>query len=406
MSVTNRTVFIGDNLPVLRGLDDDSVDLIYLDPPFNSSRNYEAPIGSKAAGAAFKDTWTRNDLDDAWVGEVADRNPPLYAVCRAALQAHGNSMYSYLCMMAPRLMEMRRVLKESGSIYLHCDPTANSYLRLLMDAVFGKENMRNEIIWCYTGPANVRKHFPRKHDTILFYAAGAAASFNRDAVRIPYNAASFTMGGSGSLAKGASGGDYKSGREESLARGKVPESWWRDISSLSVSKERIGYPTQKPLSLLRRIILASSNPGDVVLDPFCGCATACVAAEVEGRQWIGIDLSELAVKLVKRRFDAHHGLMATARAVYERSDVPQRSDAADLPNYRTHKHSLYGKQEGTCAGCRHHFPFRNMTVDHVVPRSKGGDDRPSNLQLLCAACNSLKGNRTMSYLQANLRRET
>ena len=167
----HRTIFQHDNLPVLRSLDEDSIDLIYLDPPFNSNKNYEAPIGSKAAGAAFKDTWTRSDLDDAWVGEVADREPAIYSVCHSAKDAHSDSMYSYLIMMAPRLLEAKRVLKPTGSIYLHCDPTANSYLRMLMDAIFGKENLRNEIVWCYTGSNSPTVgRYQSKTDTLLFYA--------------------------------------------------------------------------------------------------------------------------------------------------------------------------------------------------------------------------------------------
>ena len=379
-------------------MDDASIDLIYLDPPYNSNKDRAAPIGSAAAGAAFKDTWSRSDMDDAWAGEIADRNPAVYAACQAARMTHGDSMYSYLCMMAPRLLEMRRVLKDTGSIYLHCDWYADSYLRLLLDAIFGKDNLRNEIVWCYTGPANVRKQYPRKHDTLLFYSASEKTVFNRDAVRIPYK----------HLANGAGFG--KAADKKRLAdlrkAGKVPESWWINVHPCTRgSKERTGYDTQKPLALLRRIILASSNPGDLVLDPFCGCATACVAADMLGREWIGIDLSEAAVKLVKHRLDKHHGMFAEAAGVTLRTDIPQRSDAAKLPNYRTHRHTLYGKQEGNCAGCGIHFPYRNMTTDHIVPRSKGGDDRISNLQLLCGACNSVKGDRDMAYLLNELKKQ-
>ena len=146
----NRTLFENDNLPVLRALDADSVDLIYLDPPFNSNQDYAAPIGSEAAGAAFKDTWTLDDVNEAEHGELADREPALYAAIHAAELTHGRSMKSYLIMMGLRMLEMRRILKETGSIYLHCDPTASHYLKLLMDAVFGINNFRNEVIWIAT----------------------------------------------------------------------------------------------------------------------------------------------------------------------------------------------------------------------------------------------------------------
>ena len=145
----NRTIFTGDNLPVLRGLDTDSVDLIYLDPPFNSNRDYAAPIGSEAAGAAFKDTWTLSDVDVAWHGEIADRNPGLYELISLAGKTHSKGMMSYLIMMSPRLLEMERVLKPTGSIYLHVDPTASHYLKIAMDCVFGRDNFRNEIVWHY-----------------------------------------------------------------------------------------------------------------------------------------------------------------------------------------------------------------------------------------------------------------
>lgn len=141
----NRTVWTGDNLEILRGINSECVDLIYLDPPFNSNRDYSAPIGSEAAGAAFKDTWTLDDVDEAWHGEIADCDPALYSVIGAAGLAHGPGMKSYLIMMAVRLLEMKRVLKPTGSIYLHCDPTASHYLKTVMDVVFGVQNFRNEI---------------------------------------------------------------------------------------------------------------------------------------------------------------------------------------------------------------------------------------------------------------------
>ena len=177
---------------------------------------------------------------------------------------------------------------------------------------------------------------------------------------------------------------------------------WDNISPInSQARERVGYPTQKPLALLDRIVSASSNPGDVVLDPFCGCATALVASEALDRQWVGIDLSSLAVKLVLSRLQtaADDGaLLGSGQLpdVHHRTDTPQRTDVGKLPPYKTHRHTLYGKQEGLCSGCRHHFPFRNFTVDHIVARYKGGTDHLDNLQLLCGACNSTKGARSQA----------
>ncbi|MBD0866456.1 MAG: HNH endonuclease, partial [Rhodobacteraceae bacterium] len=163
------------------------------------------------------------------------------------------------------------------------------------------------------------------------------------------------------------------------------------------SKERTGYPTQKPLALLERVIRASSNPGDLVLDPFCGSATTLVAANRLQRDWVGIDLSPLAIRLVNDRIGQARGLWGGPNAL---DTPPKRTDLGNLPNYRTHRHRLYGAQEGICAGCATHFPFRIMEVDHILPRSRGGTDHPENLQLLCSACNRSKGGRTMAEWRA------
>ena len=177
----DKTIWTGDNLDILRGLNSESVDLIYLDPPFNSNRNYAAPVGSRAAGAAFKDTWTLSDLDTAWMGLIADEQPAMYKVIETAGLTHGKGMQSYLCMMAVRLLEMRRVLKDTGSIYLHCDPTASHYLKLLMDSIFGMGNFRNEITWKrrYGTFSTVHKSnkFGVATDTILFYAKTSDTAF-------------------------------------------------------------------------------------------------------------------------------------------------------------------------------------------------------------------------------------
>ena len=469
----NRTMWTGDNLEIMRGMNSASVDLIYLDPPFNSNRTYSAPIGSEAAGAAFKDAWTLDDVDLAWHGEIAEREPPLYAVIDAAGQAHGRGMKSYLIMMGVRLLEMRRVLKDTGSLYLHCDDAASHYLKMLMDAVFGKDMFRNEIVWKRISNHNDAGRFGRTADRLLFYGS----EIDRAAVRVPLAEANVAskyryrdetgkyrrgdLTGPG-ISDGEAGAAWKGwdptdiGRCWSVPRtgayaewieehripgyrsqpsvlrrldmlheagliaftskgtpelkrylsanpGQVPPDVWVDIPPVNPqAKERIGYPTQKPLALLDRIIRASSNPGDMILDPFCGCATACVAADRLERQWVGIDLSPLAARLVETRMHREGSLLFKA---VRRADIPQRTDVASLPNYRTYKHTLYGKQEGNCGGCRAHFPFRNLTIDHVVPQAKGGTDHPDNLQLLCGACNSMKGVGTQEKLIVKLRAE-
>ena len=288
----NRTMWTGDNLDIMRGMNSESLDLIYLDPPFNSKHNYAAPIGSEAAGAEFKDTWTLGDIDVAWHGLIADENPELYRVIDASMT---KSDRAYLIYMAVRLMEMKRILKETGSIYLHCDPTMSHYLKLTMDAIFGRGNFRNEIVWCYKSGGRAKAHFPKKHDMILWYSINYGEYvFNYDDISLPRDTSTMHE----PVLTDENGRKYqrnhKNGKEYRyyLDKGVLPNDWWTDIQAENpASKARTGYPTQKPLALLERIIKASSSPGDMIMDPFCGCATACVAAEKLERQWAGIDIS-------------------------------------------------------------------------------------------------------------------
>ena len=395
----DKTIWTGDNLDILRGMNSECVDLIYLDPPFNSNQNYAAPVGSKAAGAAFKDTWHLSDLDVAWMGLIADERPATAHVLRTAGITHGKGMQSYLTMMAVRLLEMHRVLKDTGSIYLHCDPTASHYLKLLMDAVFGAGKFRNEIIWAYRGGGSPKKDFGRRHDVILRYSRTDQYQFFPDAVRIPYQAEG--IGRTDDAMWGKHKGSNTVYKPHSL--GKVPEDWW-PINILNANDpERIGYPTQKPLALLERIIKASSNEGDIVLDPFCGCATACVAADRLGRKWIGIDISPKAVELVNIRLQQAMGGLFHHGYVTARTDIPQRTDIEKPKPYHQNKHVLLGQQEGLCNGCKGDFPFKLYEVDHVVPKSKGGTDHLGNLQLLCGHCNKIKGDKPQEHLIAQLR---
>ncbi|MCY3569491.1 MAG: DNA methyltransferase [Chloroflexi bacterium] len=426
---TNRTIFTADNLPVLRGIDSETIDLIYLDPPFNTGKQWHAPIGSDAEGASFNDIWAWDDLAEAegetlatsvkrqWLNALHIESP-IRAVVETAESTAGEEMGAYLAFMAMRLVEMHRVLKPTGSIYLHCDPTASHYLKLLLDSLFGRQHFRNEIVWCYTGPGNVKRWFKRKHDTILFYVKSNDASFNADDLRLPYTAA-FTP------ARGlhrTSPVDFRAA-EKRHDLGKVPTDWWADgfLSNVSAWRSELtGYPTQKPLALLERIVTASSRPGDAVLDPFCGCATACVAAEKLGRRWIGIDVSELAVLLCDDRIQTMQN--ETGQTNFgipyhdpvHRTDVPERTDSSalvgempidlSLPKEAV-KQRLYEQQSGICNGCERHFPpeFADlMDLDHIKPKSRGGLHTWPNVQLLCRTCNVRKGSGTMAQLRKRL----
>ena len=341
-------------------------------------------------------------------------------------------MKSYLIMMGVRLLEMKRILKDTGSVYLHCDPTASHYLKMLMDAVFGAEKFGNEIAWRRTpfkGSSKSRaRQFGKSHDVILFYK-GRTWNY----LRLPYSDNYLNRfkhdDGDGrgpyrktllktysketlkrrendnTLIPPAKEGAFPSYKQYlSESPGGTPiDDFWADVAGLNpMASERTGYPTQKPLALLDRIIRASSNPGDMVLDPFCGCATACIAAEKLERHWAGIDLSPKAADLVIQRAESELGGLFK---LHHREDIPRRRDQGDIPHYRTQKHTLFGRQEGYCNGCRIPFPFRNFTIDHVVPQSAGGTDHPENLQLLCGACNSTKGTRTQAHLLATLKRQ-
>ncbi|MXZ56500.1 MAG: hypothetical protein F4227_00630 [Gammaproteobacteria bacterium] len=394
---SNQTIFTGDCLDVMRRMNSECVDLIYLDPPFNSNANYAAPVGSEAAGAEFKDTWGLDDLKVAWHALIQQEHPDLYQYLKAVLDMHSKSMMAYLIYMVVRIMEMKRLLKPTGSIYLHCDPYASHYLKLLLDVIFGKECFRNEIVWCYTGPgAPNQKQFSRKHDIIHWFSKSEKWKFNNQLVRVPHKK---PIGQGGTSAKWANGEDVY----EKYQNGKIPETWWSNFSPVGrIKSERVGYPTQKPLALLNRIIKASSHEDDVILDPFCGCATACIAAEMLGRQWAGIDVSPKAAELVKLRMDRELGIFYQGAHLLD--DAIERTDIAPLRKYNSkeNRETLYGKQRGICNGCREHFQDRHLEIDHIVPSSHGGGDHLTNLQLLCGSCNRIKGNRPMEYLTSRL----
>ena len=439
-------LYYGDNLTVLRGcIDDESVDLIYLDPPFNSRQDYNVLFRgtsgeeSRAQIQAFDDTWHWGDeaelaFDAVMTGQNSDAAEMLRSM-RAFLKE--SDMMAYLAMMAVRLVELHRVLKPTGSLYLHCDPTASHYLKILMDAIFEPENFRNEIIWQRTSShANVIQKFGAVHDVLLFYGKSGAFTWNQQYV--PYTpeyvemffdhadetgrryfrrdlTASMSRASTGQLyewhgikpppsrcwamAKERMDALEEQGRihwpkkEGGMPRLKMyPEDSpgvpvqdiWNDVKTMhNLSAERLGYPTQKPLSLLERIITASSNEGDVVLDPFCGCGTTIHAAQKLRRGWIGIDITHLAISLIEKRLkDAFPGIE------YEVHGTPKDLDGArdlalrDKYQFQWWAVSLVsavpfaGKKKGADTGIDGliYFKPEGKTTEKAIVSVKGGDN--------------------------------
>ncbi len=301
------TLYYGDCLEWMRRWPDECVDLIYLDPPFNSNAGYNVLFDTghdaPAQVRAFDDTWK-------WDAAAVDRlqrmqsavGHPAHSAVTGLFSQLGNSgMLAYLTYMAERLAEMRRLLKSTGSIYLHCNPTASHYLKIVMDAVFGAGNFRNEIVWSYRTGGVSKRYWPRKHDVLLFYVKSDSYTHRPLQERILYDKPFFNA----------------QFDEEGRPYADVyVRDVWDDIKPLiNVSKERLGYPTQKPVALLERIIKASSSPSDIVLDPFCGCGTTIVAAESLGRRWAGIEASDFAIELTRNRCIGEIGITAAIEGI-------------------------------------------------------------------------------------------
>ena len=410
-------------------MNSNSVDLIYLDPPFNKKKVFTAPIGSTAEGASFKDVFKEEDVKEEWIKTIAYKHPKIHSLIEGIKGLGNKYNWCYLVYMTMRLIECRSVLKDTGSLYLHCDPTMSHYLKLLLDCVFGEGNFRNEIVWHYPGGLKaVCKYFPKKSDVIFFYSKSENYKFNVQKRDKEYNSlwqrwGKFSVDGKTLLLKNFPQKDKVKldmytkrfiSKNNRIPKpndviyefeGAMIDNVWNDCPSVFRSTEKTGYPTQKPLKLLERIIKASTNEGDVVLDPFCGCATTCVAAEKFNRQWVGVDISEKAYDLVKERLkkEVKQDLLDWNKKIIPRTDIPSRTD---LEKPKPHRHpdnvnKLWAEQDGKCNGCRltgQSTPIiekRNMHVDHILPTSKGGLDNIENLQLLCMNCNSSKHNKNM-----------
>ena len=503
----NRTLYHGDNLDFLKGINSGTVNLIATDPPFNKSRDFHATPDSLAAGASFTDRWRWDtDVHPQWIDEIKDDYPGVWQAIENGRINHSSSMAAFLCWLGVRLIQMHRVLADDGSMYLHIDNTAHAYIKCLMDAIFDQRNFRNDVVWQRTYSHNDPKRYGRITDTLLFYTKGDSYTWNTQYV--PYSEdyvnkffrnkdergkfQAVTLTGPG-VSDGDSGGRWRgysptdSGRTWSVPRrivqriagdaghqlsinerldlldahgyiywppnGVAPrfkqylhempgvpvQNLWIDVDRLSAhSKERTGYPTQKPLALYERIVKASSNPGDLVLDPFCGCATTPIASERLNRQWIGMDIWDGAYNVVKERLESI-GLTSDAATdtrlvtwgnIIYTTTPPVRTDETDddldVPDLVLRPTRVKAKWETLshaemrgilaeaqsngdtiiCAGCGIALPVRYMQLDHNLPRKDGGENVITNRILLCGPCNlSKSANLTLSGLRNFNRRE-
>ena len=461
----------------MRGINSETIDLIATDPPFNKGKDFHATPDSLAAGAKFQDRWSwQDDVQGEWVDAIQDAEPGAWAVIDWTRMTYGDDMGAFLCFMAVRLLEMRRILKPTGSLYLHCDDTASHYLKALLDAIFGRTNRRASIVWRRYGAHNDSKTFGRVTDTLLYYAKSADIhtwngsyrehdpEYLRTAYRNEDERGKFTTGPLHT--GGLQGGGYEYEFKGFVREWKWPESRMRELEAdgrihqargaLSVPRrkiyladskgrpvsnlwddigalvgdaaERTGYPTQKPLALYDRIIRASSNEGDWVLDPFAGCATTPIAAELAGRNWIAIDLWDGTLDITAKRLrdatdaegavravhygeapeDAEIGRLPIAGTLQHRTDAPQRTDGGDAaapylptptkgqrrPRLMTEhqiKDLLVAHLGLHCWGCNFFAPDpRYLELDHIRPRNSGGSDDIDNRALLCGPCNKIK----------------
>lgn len=449
----DNTLYEMDNLVVLRGMNSETVDLIATDPPFNTKRNRSTTAGHYVDNWKWGDTgilpdqWKWNEVHPKWLEEIKDNHNALYYAIDAAKHCQGEDTAAFLCFLSVRLLEMHRILKPMGSIYLHCDSTASHYIKMCMDAIWGKKNFRNEIVWKkYGGHKNTAKlKFTTENDTLFFYSGSDTYNFNQ--IFRP-------------LSEQTIKSEYKhvdeNGRRYSIPRGRkfrqgvvkrvyldthpgvaIGNLWTeKELTMQGRDDERTGSPDQKPLALYERIIEASSDEDDLVLDPFCGCATTIIAAKNLNRRWIGID----------RRKDARYHIITRLMGIdrkerkrlekyatdkewldkqmqpYEmhyQTEPPKRTDedkqsspkldnvySTEPENPLTHAemHEILVNQFGLkCWGCNFIPPDkRYLHLDHIIPKTDGGTNHIDNRALLCQPCNTKKSN-TMSLTA--LRRE-
>lgn len=509
LNLPSRTLFEGDNLLYLQAINTNSVDLIITDPPYNKSKDFYVTLDGYTQ-LSYPDRWTwKDDIHDLWMENIQEHEPKIHSIINSALASNGKAMGAFLAFMAMRLIEMRRILKPNGSIYLQCDDFANRWLGVLMDGIFGEDKFKNEIIWKRTNcKNNAKQKYGRLADRILFYSG---RKINRNDIRIPLsdndikqiftekdNRDFFQTICLTTRDRKSSGerrqtwcdytppqhrvwrppltgdlADYINDyiipgykqlksiqkrldalKEANLIvfsrngvprvkqylqsnKGKVPNDIWDDIGPVSnPSPEYVDFDTQKPLALVERQILASSDPGDIVMDPFAGSCTTLIAAEKLGRQWVGMDVGHVSGDLLNLRIARNHDIEATPEDINVTQKVPVRnytvSEKANLnvadtyfecptktlnqerkiPEHKLQeiikrekfadilkriKHlSEVPKGHGICPCCGHVLHFKHFDLDHIFPVSRGGITTRENTQILCHNCNAIKNNRLIS----------
>ena len=471
----NNALFIGDNLDVLRGMNSKTVDLIATDPPFNTKRNRAGTAGRYADkwrwldpnADRLPDQWMWNEVHPVWLEQIGDQEPALVQVIEATRKTHDDGIAAFLCFMGVRLLEMKRVLKPTGNIFLHCDHNANGYLRMAMDAIFGHKNFKNEIAWSrkVTGQNLARKKFPQSHDTIYYYRMGTRSAHNIQ--YLPYSKNSTNNDYKYTDQRGRyatfpctneSGGNRvyefrgisrawrftKEHMEELYQNDMLTQAtpaspfrykkyffenegvkvndFWEDVTNFGEG-EKTGAPDQKPLSAYDRIVRAGSNPGDLVLDPFCGCATTMIAARNLGRRFVGIDRRKNApLHIINRILGTSYEIAEeqdnpkfvefihdqfTKMGYHYSEQAPARTDFGDTahplpPVYGSRPASMrradmvrvlverWGKR---CWGCGFEPPRADyLELDHITPYTRGGSNELDNRALLCPPCNRYKSN--------------
>lgn len=432
------TIWEADNLDIMRGINSKTVDLIYLDPPFKKQKPFKSKMSNRTVDRlfeyidmcregrdpefarkaekyietlldkenqiwmSFNDAWYLSDIKKDQLVTLEQNYPDIHKYIQSIPE---DDMKAYMIFMAVRLIEMQRILANTGSLYLHCDQDANSYLRVLLDLIFGRSNHRNELVWSYKRWPVHGQDFQRMHDVIFRYSKTNRVVWNQSYEPLSESTLKSHGGYKQEAVFDESGKRIGSATTSEKSKGLPCRAVWSLPVIGPTAKERIGYPTQKPVALLERIIAASSNEGDIVFDPFAGCATAIDAAYNLNRRWLACDKSYMSVILLRMRLEGPGTLLNDYAYKRTETEPPVRTDEVKS-NFKIEKNvtispvmkdifkrNKFGEQKGKCLGCGKTYEFVSFQMDHVMPKALGGEDEEENFQLLCGPCNRKKRDR-------------